>query len=152
MAKKPKRPTYIEPVLAVKSVRAAHEPESFDRQTPLWQFHRCDMDHGTWGWSTLDSSEFLKVLQFLRGIETMTWAEIMRAAGGRSHGNNHHSIPVDGLCKEARQRLIELQLDEFDEVFSLRVDARKRIFGIRDGRVLRIIWHDPNHSVCPVRS
>jgi hypothetical protein len=85
----------------------------------------------------------------MQNFETMTWHEILKASGGRSNGNNNHEIPISDLCSDARKRLEELNLDDTDSIFSLRLAGKQRIFGIKEKRVLKIIWFDPDHSVCP---
>lgn len=136
---------------AGKQVRVSEQPESSNTQSPAWQFHKRDKDHATWGWDKLSDADFRALLHdVLCNFESMTWAEILKAAGGRNHGNNHHLIPVEKCCKEAQQRLVDLHLDDLDDIFSLRLDGKTRLFGIRDGRVLRFIWHDPDHSVYPL--
>jgi len=76
----------------------------------------------------------------------MSWSELKQAAGGRSSGTNNHSLPVDEFVKKAKKRLEELKLDDHDELFSLRLNNTLRLYGIRDGRVLRFVWHDPHHG------
>lgn len=139
------------PKIGEKTTRFGGIPESTERQTPAWQFHRCDMDHAQWGWGKLSSDDFLGIIRTsLVSFETMTWAEIHSAAGGRSRGNNHHLVPVSGCSKEAQNRLAELKVDDLDEIFSLRLTGTLRLFGVKEGRVLRFLWHDPEHSVFPV--
>jgi hypothetical protein len=79
----------------------------------------------------------------------MTWQEILSATGGRSHGNNSHNISVSELIKEARDRLAEINLDDVDELFSLRLEGKIRIWGMLDNDVLKILWYDPKHEICP---
>jgi hypothetical protein len=86
----------------------------------------------------------------------MTWGELRGAAGGKSSGTNHHSLPLDALSKSAQVRLSELSLDDVDAVFSLRLTGTIRVYGIKDGRVLRVLWYDkyhgdPEKAVCPAR-
>ena len=76
----------------------------------------------------------------------MTWAEIMRAAGGRARGANHHFVEVGNMTKRAKARLAEIGQDDVSELFSLRLDATKRIYGIRDRRALKLLWYDPHHG------
>lgn len=71
----------------------------------------------------------------------MTWHAITETGS--------HFIETSALSKPARNRLMEIQQDDVDQVYSLRVTGRRRIFGIRDGGVLRILWWDPDHDVCP---
>lgn len=127
-------------------------PQSAENQTIAWQFHRRDLRHAAWGWDRHGEGHLDAVLtQHLHSIETMTWGELSRAAGGRAQGNNSHSIPVDSLCKDAQERLLALNLDDVDELFSLRLTGTIRVWGIRDGRVLKVLWYDPEHTVYPTR-
>ena len=86
----------------------------------------------------------------------MTWAEIMRATGGRTRGNNSHFVQAEKLTRQAKARLAEVG-EEREELFSLRLTATTRIYGIRDGRALKLLWYDPYHgtnaqAVYPVRN
>ncbi len=126
-------------------------PQSVDGQTVAWQFHRRDHEHNNWGWDRQDGAHLEGILQtHLQHLETMTWGELLKASGGRSHGNNHHSIPIQDLAPTAIARLRELRLDDIDELFSLRLTGRIRVWGIKDGRVLKLLWYDENHTVYPV--
>ena len=129
-----------------KQVRAKENPGSTDHQTPAWQFHRCDEDHSLWGWGKLTEKQHLDIIKSLHGFERTTWTQIKQAAGGRSSGTNSHPLPIDGFNKNAIKRLQELKLDDIDELFSLRLNNTLRLYGIKDGRVLRFIWHDPHHG------
>jgi hypothetical protein len=74
----------------------------------------------------------------------MTWQEIRI----RDKDKNH-AIPVADLTREAQDRLAEIGQDDVDELFSLRLSAKERIFGILDESVMRVLWWDPDHRVCP---
>jgi hypothetical protein len=90
----------------------------------------------------LDGATLLWVLGKLGNFETMTWAEI-EAAGSHLVRND------SGLSKAARDRLAEIELDEADTLFSLRLGGQPRIWGIRMGGVLKVMWWDPKHEVYP---
>jgi hypothetical protein len=108
---------------------------------PLWAFARVDRG-GSWCWDRLDGATLMWVLGKLGNFETMTWAEI-EAAGS-------HLVRNDaGLSKLARDRLAEIEHDEADTLFSLRLGGQPRIWGIRVGGALKIMWWDPNHEVYP---
>lgn len=128
--------------------RTKENPGATDHQTPAWQFHRCDEEHTLWGWSKLNAKERLQIIQNLCSFEQMTWAALKSQNGGKAQGRgtNHHLISVDGFTKKAKDRLRELRLDDIDELFSLRLGNRERLYAIKDGRVLRFIWHDPHHG------
>ena len=122
-------------------------PGSTDHETPAWQFNLCDYDHALWGWRKLSPHDFVALIhQHLRDIERMKWSDIKQAAGGRSRGTNSHPLPVVEFASDAKKRLQQLKLDDIDELFSLRLTSTLRLYGIRDGRVLKFIWHDPHHG------
>ena len=37
-------------------------------------------------------------------------------------------------------------MDDIDSIVSFRINATIRMYGIRDGRALRILWYDPWHD------
>ena len=130
-----------------KEVRTKENPDSTDQLTPAWQFHRCDREHALWGWEKLPNEEFIKIIKdHLHGFENMTWVTIKQASGGRKSGTNSHPLPIEGFAKDAIKRLQDLKLDDISELFSLRLNNTLRLYGIKDGRVLRFIWHDPHHG------
>jgi len=129
-----------------QEIRQGGDPSSFETQTISWHFHRLDQDHDLWGWAKLKARDWKFILSELMSLESMTWAKLKEVAGGKKHGTNHHSIPTGKFCKRARDRLAEIHLDDHDEIFSLRLSNTLRLYGIRDGRVLRIVWHDPHHG------
>ena len=142
-----------------KDIRLAHskqvrtEAAPTDHERVSWGFARIDWN-GPWSMTTAVLENLVK--NFFPSVESMTWAEISRASGGRRTGNNHHSIEVKKLSKAAKLRLEEIHQDDVDCIFSLRVSAVVRIYGIRDGRQFQILWYDPCHdqadkAVCPVK-
>jgi len=139
-----------------KQIKIGADPESLDRETIGWQFHRMDQSHERWclGLRT-KASIWRSILQKLIALEGMTWASIKEASGGRRHGTNHHSLKIAELHAEARKRIKELHLEQYDTVFSLRLTNTIRLYGIRDGRIMRLLWYDPCHGttngVCPTK-
>lgn len=111
---------------------------------PIWSFAILDRFAPVGGWIHLDPMELDSLLPRLCQLETMTWAEIL--SDGRTQ---NHAINVDKLIPEAQERLKFLNLDDYEEVLSLRVTAKARIYGIRDGAIFRILWWDPEHKICP---
>lgn len=91
-----------------------------------------------------------QLLEDLKPREKMTWAELLTQNGGRGKngGTNSHSIPVYQLIKEAQDRVTELGIVT-DELLSLRIDGKKRVFGVLEAGVLNIVWFDRNHEICP---
>lgn len=80
--------------------------------------------------------------QALVSFKSMTWGEIKTQRRGKS-------ISLDGIIKDVQDRLGAICQDDIDEPFELHLTGRCRIWEIRDSRVLRVLWYDPEHRVCP---
>ena|ERR1700719_4109357 len=136
-----------------RQVRLGADPETLETQTIAWHFHRLDWKHEKWGWEQLKAPAWRQILAKLIAFEGLTWAMLKEQAGGRRHGTNHHSIKIAELTKTARDRITQLHLDQYDKIFSLRFSNTIRMYGIRDGRVMRLLWYDQHHGtkheVCP---
>lgn len=144
-----RRPKAAVPIPAHRQVRTGGiDPNESDKSCPAWQFHRWDLEHQHWGWRKLDLKEWISVLGQLQQFETMTWGAIKSAAGGKGEGKgtNSHHINLSKFCKDAQERWAKLRLEQFDEVFSLRLQGKLRIYGIKEGRALKVVWHDPHHG------
>lgn len=50
------------------------------------------------------------------------------------------------MTKQARDRLIELHLEEYDTLYSFRLTGQLRVYGIRDSRAFEALWFDPWHG------
>lgn len=110
-------------------------------QKPVWQVGYLDKD-GPWGWREMEPNLFFEqVLPTIKSFESMFWKDIL--------GRNNHAIPVDEIVKEAQQRLVKIHLDDIATLISLRLSGKKRIWGVKIQNILRILWWDPNHEVCP---
>lgn len=151
MANNHKRPKVTKRPTAKKEAKA--KSEELDRQeneTIAWRFSIADLD-GPWGWKTKAGKHWWsRIFPKLQNLESMTWVEITQASGAKTHGNNSHSVPVARLGKAAKDRLREIDQEDLSDLFSLRLDGPARIFGVREGRALKLLWYDHNHTVYPV--
>lgn len=110
----------------------------------------------TWGVSLLDQSgpfgrgisadDAAEILDFLPRMEKLTWNEVLK---NRRDGGNHQ-VAVRLICSAAQKRLEQRGI-ETDALISLRVTGEKRIWGIRQGSVLHLLWWDPEHEVYPTK-
>ncbi|MBU0558787.1 MAG: hypothetical protein KJ799_07025 [Bacteroidetes bacterium] len=99
---------------------------------------------------SLDENVFWsQIFPKLKHFEERTWGSIEREQYGAKGKSKHHSVEVSKIIKEAQKRLSDLQLDEFDELFSLRITGKIRIWGIRQCSYLRVLWIDLEHEICP---
>jgi hypothetical protein len=108
-------------------------------QRPSWRFSTVDLN-GPFAWPVGAAIE-AQILRKLQQFDSMNWHEI--------EGPDHHAIGVDRLSKEAQARLTEIKQDDIDEVFSFHFSGKPRIIGIRDMNVVKLLWWDPEHLVCP---
>lgn len=116
-------------------------PERDRDWTPAWLVTRVDFD-GPWCWKRMDMATLHRVHERLSAFERMTFGEI--------HGKQNHPIPVERLGKAARERLVELGIDEYDEVLSLRVTKAERVWGLKAPNGIYLLWWDPAHTVYPM--
>lgn len=130
-----------------KMPKVVENPEGYLKKHPICAFQRCDVNHEKW--SIKNCKNFNEeILDKLISFEGQTWAEIQSASGGRRNGTNSHFEDIAILCKDAQRRIEELHLD-IDQVFSLRLTATLRIYGILENGVFNVLWYDPNHEICP---
>ena len=63
-----------------------------------------------------------------------------------------HFVSVDKITKDAQKRLVELNLDDYTDLFSLRFTGKQRLWCLKlDSHRLGVLWWDPNHLICPAR-
>lgn len=130
-------------------VRMAADPESYLKRTPVWRFSDFDWE-GPWGHECV-VAHVAKIRdhieQHLASLETMTWQEILRANGGKGEGkgNNSHEVSTDKFKPDVKQRLKEKKIFA-DTLFSLRLDAGTRLYGVRENHCLRLVFFDPYHK------
>ncbi|MCA8975189.1 MAG: hypothetical protein KDC98_10725 [Planctomycetes bacterium] len=124
-----------------KRARVPAQPDP-TRSGPSWRFALLDHE-GPFGWNNLTERQTTqKIVERLAKFEGMTWTQIMQGTGS-------HNVALDQLSSDAQRRLRAISLDDVDQLFSLRVEGRPRVWGILDASVLSIIWWDPEHLVCP---
>jgi hypothetical protein len=121
--------------------KARLAPESDRARRPSWLLERIDFD-GPWCWKKMDVATLHRVHERLSAFERMTFGEI--------DGAKNHQIPVERLGKAARARLVDLGVDEYDEVLSLRVTKAERVWGLKAPHGIYLLWWDPAHSVYPM--
>lgn len=116
--------------------------EQIQRRRFCWRVEDIDW-HGGWGWSSVNLEDLFRVvIPKLHDYETMTWAEMDGPSGS-------HSVEREQLCAEAQARLTQIGKDHIESLFSVRVTGERRVWGVKDVAILRILWWDPEHSVCP---
>jgi hypothetical protein len=125
-----------------KIPRLAVDPTSFHDKRPSWRFSKmefCD----PYGWHVLDAATLQEIREKLKHFETMTWAEILVVAK-----KQNHTVSVDLLEADAKGRLRASGQGDLEELVSLHLTGKQRIWGILREGVLNLLWWDPDHSVC----
>ncbi|QWR76740.1 hypothetical protein [Candidatus Magnetomonas plexicatena] len=129
----------------------ANSPASIKQKMPVWRIGMIDFE-GNWGWGKLNSMYDIKtILCKLKDFETMTWGEIEKKITRKGTPANH-LISVDKICREARDRLREIKLDDYDNIYTLRFSGKERLWGFREAEILHILWWDNDHSVYQIQN
>lgn len=143
MPRRPKRPSRKVNPPDKKIPRGVDKAIQGELDLVGWHVRTIDRN-GPWGWEEINApTVWNHIFSKMRDFETMTWGEIL--------GKNNHQISISEISPEAQRRLIEINQDDIEDLVSLRVDAKKRIWGIRDRHICKILWWDPKHTVCPAK-
>lgn len=132
-----------------KAPRGLEESNRFYNKKPSWCFAICDFEHDKWGLCEGRCVADIKdVLSKLKSIESRTWADILSDGKGRGKGSKNHPIEITQLTKEAQSRLREINIYH-EELYSVRLQGAERIWGVVQSGVFSLLWHDPDHEICP---
>lgn len=123
-----------------KIPKISNLPPKFRDGHIAWRFNSADRG-GPFAWSNLnDPVEYKKVIERLTDFETMNESQLAQ--------QNCHFIPIDDLSPDAQKRLLDINIDDLDELYSFRIKGRPRVFGVHRGSYMRVLWYDPEHKVC----
>jgi|APSaa5957512622_1039677.scaffolds.fasta_scaffold111010_2 hypothetical protein len=105
-------------------------------------FRTAQMDNNELcNWNNLPFLNLQDLLQKLFESQRLTWQEL------RKKGS--HPIDITALIADAQKRLCEIKKDDLDQLYSLRLTGKNRVWGIKEGNILWLLWWDPSHSICP---
>lgn len=141
-----KRAKFSTPPLQRKTPHIAENVDDLTTRNFKWRMDEAyiDYDHEEWGWGQVGIRQFFQcLLPRLQDYETMTWNEITQRV-------SCHAMEVSRICPAAKRRLQEMNLD-IDTLHQIDMRQPCRLWGYRDKQILYIIWHDPNHSVYPLK-
>ena len=87
----------------------------------------------------------------MKNFESITWQELENQTffGKGKTKTMHHWVSTARIIKEAKERLKEIKLDDYDEIYSIRLSGTNRVWGIRINNYFRILWFDFDHEICP---
>jgi hypothetical protein len=123
-----------------KAPKAEFFPDS-NTLHPAWRIALLEMGD-PYGWHELNKSKLNDIRKRLSALEKLTWNEILVV---QKHWN--HTIQRGSLTKKVQYRLVQLNLDDLDELVSLRLSSKERIWGFRIDGAMTLLWWDPLHDV-----
>ena len=99
----------------------------------IWSFEKIDRN-GKFAFDiTRKDCNVEELVNKLIEFSTMEWSELLSPNAGKS---NHHLLSESSLSEEAKNRIKIMKLEqETDSIFSLRLNSKTRLIGIRDGSV-----------------
>jgi len=115
--------------------------EDWREMRPAWRVSLLKM-RMPFGWLTIGEANAIQVRDKLASYESMKWKEIIPSY-------RSHFVKITDLCPEAQDHLAAIQQDDVDSVVSLGIDQMSRVIGILEHNILKILWWDPEHEVCP---
>ncbi len=105
-------------------------------------FSFCKFDE-TNKWGANETSETLNVWDFgtkIKSFESMTW-KVLRS------NRTFSFYPYADLPTECQNALRKIKMDTFDNLWSLHIDGRRRLWGVRVDGFFLALWYDPDHNV-----
>lgn len=135
-------------------------PNQFDYKMTLFEWCCTHGDTiGRWSWRekrAWSNEEFSDIISLkLTSLTTLPWAEVetltYNGSGGARRFLNKYQ-PLDSICDEAQLRWLENDnLNQFEELFRLRLGGNRRIWGVRVQHHFFMVWYERNHKICPIR-
>jgi len=108
------------------------------RATPRY----VDYDEKEWGWNGVEMEKFFnKCLKHLHHYEDTTWMQIKEE-------DHCHPVPLKDIVSRAQTR-INNKYGGLDNLWQVKAEGRCRLFGLKEGQIFYLIWHDEKHTVYP---
>jgi hypothetical protein len=110
-----------------------------------WRLGDMEWD-GPWNWRGIKATKWREIMDLLADLERLTWGEAC------SGGNPRVKIvKVADAPPAIRDRLEATQRDDADELVEIRMSGVQRMFGVRRGTVVHLLWWDPTHNAWPAK-
>lgn len=125
-----------------KNPRYEQDPQKYYDKCPSWRVTQLQVVD-PYGWHQLQGTKLLEIREKLKDFESRSWSEILVASK-----KNNHTVEINKLSKEAQNFITQKKLD-VDELTSLPLSGKERIWGIVVDGVMDLLFWDPSHEVCP---
>jgi hypothetical protein len=123
------------------SMGDARPPDDAVKHVPIsWGLKRVDL-RGRWGWLLLEPEQVADLHRELAELEGATLHQLTTRRRVKD-------IPSDHMCTDAKARLGTLRLEERDTLWELRLDGKRRAWGLVEGSVFNLLWWDPDETAC----
>ncbi|MFC1967216.1 hypothetical protein ACFLV2_01025 [Chloroflexota bacterium] len=120
--------------------------ETWAQQPFRWKVsdNYIDMKHEEWGWGDVPIEDFFEILKkSLHKYEEMSWKDVLDR-------KNCHPLPLYKAVPKAKERFCEICSD-VDTLHQVDFSELGRVWGVKKGQYFQLVWHDPNHTVCPTK-
>ena len=126
--------------------RARIPPEAWTQQLFGWRVNDnyIDMEDEEWGWGCVPINNFFEILKkSLQKYEGMSWKDVLKR-------KSCHPVPVHRITGRARDRFTMLCPD-VDTLHQVDFSELGRVWGVKRGAYLQLVWHNPHHTVCQMK-
>lgn len=136
-----RQPLSVAPVSSERHPTSKPAP-AWGKQHLSWRFAKAD-PAGPWCFGDCTGPVLHDIIGKLTSFESMMIEELL---GDTLKSYNVEDIPT----KEARQRLVDLRLDDQTALYRLRLTGTARLYGLMyEDAVFHVLWWDPDHEVWP---
>ena len=120
-----------------------------DTKYPRWRFYK--MNHkGEYSILNSNIENISRIIYTMSCLESQTWEKIKESTrGGSSAKSKSHLIdPNTAFTEIGRKLFTDNNLDEYaDNIFSIEITNKERLFGILHDGVFDVLWYDPDHRI-----
>ena len=89
--------------------------------------------------------EFKKIIVKLDDYRTWQWSEIERSYNKLSTGTMDIAKLDSKIKAIVENHLVQIKKDYIDQLYKIEINNHHRVWGIREGSCLFLIWNDPEH-------
>ena len=102
---------------------------------------------GPWCLTSIERDHFVDLLQRLKSFESMPCTQVFGPGSEEGKVYLVEQLPN----RDARDRLVELELDDQTEIARLRINGKRRLYGFfpDGGPDFYALWWDPEHEIWP---
>lgn len=139
-----KEPKSVQTISGKREPTIAEAVTLYSDEKAAWRVRHIQLVD-PYGWRELDSSGVTRVQARLASLERCTWKDIFV----RDHHHNHEIAVAELKCAVAKKWMAENMPDQ-SSLWTIRVTAKERIWGILSEGAYQVIFWDPDHLIWEV--